>query len=72
MRPALWVLPVLCLVSCASPDLRHAIETGPAAFIPADHPALLAAEAEAAETEALLKLLALPEKAYPEGGPHIP
>lgn len=56
-RLPLVALLALLLASCAGPDLKRAIEAGPAAFVPPDHPAVLAAEREAAENEALLKLL---------------
>jgi hypothetical protein len=53
----LMLLPILCLVACSARTLEQAIEIGPAAFIPPDHPALLAVQAEAKEEAALREIL---------------
>lgn len=51
-------LAALVLYGCAvSPDLKQAIETGPAAFVPPDHPAILAAKGAALEQANLIQIL---------------
>jgi len=57
IRLPLVALLCLGLAACGNSELQRAIEIGPAAFVPRDLPAILAVEREAAENEALLKLL---------------